>query len=293
MKKLVLTSLAMAAVAGSFSAQATLTSIRNCEVTPAAIQITSIQKQSADSPPVLLPAGAGVPSDCLGVYNDKTVYPSGVYSFGSGANSNLGWKDTSFLNDTSLFGPYGAFVDQSDLQDLKDEGVFVDPGWIFVGKLDLDTGAYESGTVKRDGFDSYTFEEGIIDISGGTSGTWTYTPPKYNPQTLMNILGANKFFDQAAVIFKGGNDYAIYNFSLKDLLLDPVVGTDDENYMFSGTWDMSKVLKTPNGKNPAGLSHVSLWLRDPSFVTQVQVPEPATVAILGLGLLGLRLRRKH
>ncbi|WP_201245044.1 PEP-CTERM sorting domain-containing protein [Halochromatium salexigens] len=245
-------------------------------------------------------------SNCLGAFDQKKDGNDGFT--GNTTQGNIGIKDTGYLNKTNYFDgyEYGAFVGEDDLLDLSGNGEADDPGWIFAAKIDFNedgTGNTTTGKIENNG-QTLEFAESLIELefdsgSGMTSGTWTYTPPETNPQGLIDVLGANKFFDQAAVIFKSAREYAIYNFTLADLGLDPVVGTEDTNYRFSGTWDMSGTLKTPNGKNPAGLSNVSLWLRDPDFVTTSSqptpntVPTPGTVFLFGAGLFGLGAMRKR
>jgi hypothetical protein len=173
-------------------------------------------------------------------------------------------------------------VDESDLLDLDGNGVANDPGWVLVGK---DDGAGFIGETSSDGTSSYTFIDDLItfdnckDKNGATSqcvngdsvsGTWAYTPPAMNPDELTDLLGGD-FFDQVAVVFKAGNAFAIYNFNIFDLGLDPVLA-GDYNFAFTGTWDISDVLADK------GLSHVTFWARDPVGATEV--PEPSTLGLL-------------
>lgn len=297
MSRVLWSGLTLALLMSSFSAKAALVEGRAlCDILD--VQVTSVQKQDGVSPVVnfnpTIPA-----SDCLGAY-DGNLSPSGL-------GGNLGYLNQGYLNDPNLFPDYGAFISESDLQDLEFEGNFKDPGWIYVGKQNMGEN-FAPGTVSKDG-QSYTFASDILTMSNckdkdgdaiscGTeavSGEWVYKPPQYNPQALLDLLGMTKFFDQVAVVFKAGDQFAIYNFKLADFNLPPVLGTNDANYIFTGTWDMSETLIN-NGGKAGGLSHFDLWLRDPTVgttTTNIGVPEPATIAILGLGLLGLRLRRKH
>lgn len=258
------------------------------------VQITEIKRQDG-SPALALPNAANPinATGCLGAYEGNDIVNVG---------DNRGFLNDGMLNNTDMFPDYGAFLTAEDLLDLQGTGTPQDPGWVFVGKIDYDedTGAetYTNGTTTN-GIDSYTFSIGDILMlhftdSGMKAGTFTYKPPQTNPQALLDVLGANKFFDQAAVILKASTQWAIYNFKISDLGLPPVVGTVATNFMFSGTFDLSGTFLAGSDKNPQtpGLSHASLWLRDP-FGTTSTIPTPGTLMslLLGLGLL-LAGRRK-
>ena len=274
---------------------------KDCQVSD--VQVTSVQKQNGD--PVFVLPDPQDASACLGAY-------AGNLST-SGLGSNLGYDGQGYMNDKTLFPDFGAFITEGELQDLEFDDQFNDPGWIFVGKQNMKEDVSfkpETLTDPNDPTKTYTFTSDILKMQNckdkngaalpncsadAVSGEWVYKPPQLNPASLMAILGIDKFFDQVAVVFKSSDQFAIYNFKLSDFDLDPVVGLTDANYIFTGTWDMSKTLIN-NGNQSAGLSHFDLWLHDPVVGTttpNIRVPEPTTIAIFGISLLGLRLRRKH
>ncbi len=261
------------------------------------IQITSYQKQDGSAATAVPSINA---SACYGAFNGNDDV--------SQLGFNLGYDNVGWLNQQStLWSGPGAFISDADLQNLQGLGN-IDPGWIFFGKYTA--GTFDPSSSNKTGFDSYNYASDLIGLSnckdknnaaiacaGGdvVKGEWTYKPPVTTSQQLLDMLGTDKYFDQVTVIFKSSTSYALYNFNIAALGLPAVVGSSDENYMFKGVWDMSTTLLTPNGKNPAGLSHISIWGRDPAFVQPpaLDVAAPMSLALSGIGLLLLSLHRRR
>lgn len=260
------------------------------------IQITSIQKQDGSAAQNV---GAINATACYGAFDGNDDV--------SNLGNNLGYDNVGWLNGEEPYWPGpGAFITNDDLQNLQGLGN-IDPGWIFFGKYT--DGNFAPSSSSKDGFGTYNYAADLVSMSnckdkegnsvacsGGSvvSGEWTYKPPVNNPQQLLDMLGTNKFFDQVTVVFKSGSMFAMYNFNIKAFNLPPVLGTEDENFMFKGVWNMENTLLNAGGG--AGLSHISVWGRDPVAEeppVDIAISSPLTLAGLGLMLLGLHRRRQR
>lgn len=253
------------------------------------VQITEIQVLDG-SPATQLDTPLNA-TDCIGAFEgNNSAFTQPDY--------NLGYKDDGWFNVDSYNGWWdtpGVFVEDDALQNLQGKGE-IDPGWIYVGKAEADSGFSFNGATMDNGETSYTFLDSLLTIScpdqeGGicddaSSGTFQWTPPATNPDALMELLGG-EFFDKVGIVFKAAKQFVIYEFDLKDLGLDPVY-EGDPNYAFKGTWDLSDTLvkESGNGKIVSqGLSNVSVWARDPAAIVDVPAPTTLVLVLFGLALV--------
>lgn len=257
--------------------------LNNCGL--GSVTVTSVVL-AADGSPVPTPTALPISyASCYGAFagNDQP-YPT----------TNLGYLDDGLLNGQpqkfqgpgtggDLFGN-GAFLnDPYAPYDLNGDGK-ADPGWIFLGKIDNPaTGAFDPvDTIGgATGIVLSSFFTASYDTSKGV-WTWAFTPDKDVAARAGVVLGDN-YFDQFALVFKQSDGFAAYNFTGQQFgVVHP--GADDPILNFYGTADLSPVFGS------TGLSHISLWARDPGFNNDV--PEPGTLALTGVALLGLVSRRR-
>lgn len=232
---------------------------------------------------------------CYGVMN--SALNEGV----EGADPNLGYLGDGLLNGEvagnkqgiTAMPPYEFLTNQfGDVPyDLQGDGSADDPGWIFLGKQNMGD-SFQYGTI--DGPEGEFNLSQIIKFTfgpneqGATSGTWRLEVDKDVVQKLTDQgLFTRSRFDHLAFVLKAGDAWAVYDFNYN------LLGGFDLSipYTQEGTWTTGfDFLK--NG-NPQGLSHMSLWARDP--ITDNRVPEPGTLVLIGMGLLaaGWARQRRH
>lgn len=134
-----------------------------------------------------------------------------------------------------------------------------------------DDGNAVTGTeINSSAFDSFDGSE--ISFAPDSSGTWTYTPGTDDPG--IRYWAA-----------KAGNDFNLFWYV--DDAEEGVCAGDAYNFaclnlaqvVTQGFWE------TPEGKN---LSHITFYDSEPP----ISVPEPGSLALFGLGMLGLFFARK-
>lgn len=220
--------------------------------------------------------GTLLPGDNRGVYGDGLLN-GGTYQVGQ--NPPVQPFDPVWL------------VNPSKYLDLDNNGSYTDPGWIRLGGYDNGI-SYETVTnaqgVTRSVSDFLTLT--FSQSGDGKSGSWGLNTNTDIVSAVQNFLGRSTF-DHLAIILKGGNGYVVYDFDFGLLAQGLPSFNFLTAYSFAGTWATTDLVN--NGGQQAGLSHMSIWARDPVATLTNEVPEPGVLALVGVALAGLGLARRR
>ena len=298
MKKIIfpIAFLALLVNGSSYAGLMEVVSNGNCNLS--SVQITDI---TAVAPPGsnIVPANSAIDAtSCLGYVTSPDN------DWGNGPTPNIGALYDGLLNEQAsntkhgdsyyVPGDYFLTNPNDSMVDLDNNGSKTDPGWIRLGGAEA-TGPDEDLILSfnYDVINGYDLDE-VIDMSFSFDGTWSLTVDPAAIEFATLALGRPSVFDHLAFVMKGPNtnhegddefgEWAIYDFNFHDLIDDGWdISLGDTAYAFAGTWDAATIF---NGKD---LSHLSVWAHDPPAGTSV--PEPSTLAIFALGLIGLLLRK--
>jgi hypothetical protein len=149
--------------------------------------------------------------------------------------------------------------------------------FLYLDRFNSDNSPAPSSTT---GLGGITFVVETLGGSNGAPGTWLIAWTDTNAAAPQNL----PLTIDLALLLMGGNNMAAYLLSNVILPLSPTNGT--------GMFDIQFL--NPGGNQPM-ISHLTLAGRVvPARPTNVPVPEPATLAMFGAGLLALcTVRRRH
>jgi hypothetical protein len=245
-----------------------------------------------------IPAGSnivGIPlegTSCLGFITSPNN------DFGNNPDPNTGGLGDGLLNEevggqgqnqnNYVPGDYFLTNDDDSMVDLNNDGNKTDPGWIRLGGSE--TKSAGEWDFQYDSINDFDLSS-IIDMTFSDNGTWALEVDPSAIALANAALGRPSIFDHLAFVMKGPNNvdgsWAIYDFNFHDLIDDGLnISLGDTAYNFEGTWDKNLFV------NDDALSHFSVWAHDPPGIqTTTNVPEPTTLTIFALGVIGLVSRR--
>ena len=289
--------------------------VENATLTTVQLSDLDIENNTGGATGVnLLQNGPYNASECIGIYagNDSQLESHltphlNIGQSGDGLLNGGGPLTGDEFIDGLVDGVASPWFD-GDKIDIDNDGNATDPGWINLAKFDVDDNSttYKSITNYDETISllisdvlEFTFE--CVNVGGDCSSiNWTLTTDKDIAETVGQVLNRSTF-DHLAFVTKAGSGnqngqgnqddkgWAVYDFNFYEIFGSETPGA----FNFETAYSLGGSIDVKPGDFSAGLSHLTVWARDPIGDSTTTVPEPSTIALFGLSLMLIAIRRKR